>query len=83
MSARAVKHDASKLDRALARLGQHGGEVHKIAIMNYAPISATVEGEPLEIYPFLGSSQLLEPVQRHKVEAVFHGMLIRVCPDTR
>ncbi|GGH04124.1 metallophosphoesterase [Parapedobacter pyrenivorans] len=65
--------EALKLDRALARLGQHGGEVHKIAIMHYAPISATVEGEPLEIYPFLGSSRLLEPVQRHKVEAVFHG----------
>lgn len=65
--------EALKLERALARLGQHGGEVCKIAIMHYAPISATVEGEPLEIYPFLGSSRLLEPIQRHKVEAIFHG----------
>lgn len=62
-----------KLERALSRLGQHRGEIPKIAIMHYAPIPETVEGEPLEIYPFLGSSRLLEPLQRTKVEAVFHG----------
>lgn len=62
-----------KLERALSRLGQHQGEITKIAIMHYAPIPETVEGEPLEIYPFLGSSRLLEPLQRTEVAAVFHG----------
>ncbi len=62
-----------KLERALARLGQHQGAISKIAIMHYAPIPETVAGEPLEIYPFLGSSRLLEPLQRTEVAAVFHG----------
>ncbi len=65
--------EALKLERALARLGQHEGDVSKIVVMHYAPISATVEGEPLEIYPFLGSSRLFEPIQRNNVLAVFHG----------
>lgn len=65
--------EALKLERALSRLGQHGGELNKIAIMHYAPIVETVEGEPLEIYPFLGSSRLLEPLQRVDITAVFHG----------
>jgi Icc-related predicted phosphoesterase len=30
-------------------------------------------GEPLEIYPFLGSSRLEEPLARFDVTAVFHG----------
>ena len=33
----------------------------------------TVEGEPLEIYPFLGSSRLEEPIGRYPVSLVFHG----------
>ncbi len=67
--------EALKLERALARLGQHGGEVRKIAILHYAPIADTVVGESLEIYPFLGSSRLLEPIQRNGDDmiAVFHG----------
>jgi len=32
-----------------------------------------VEGEPLEIFPFLGSSRLEEPLSRFDVTAVFHG----------
>jgi len=65
--------EALKLERALSRLGQHHGNLNKIAIMHYSPLAETVEGEPKEIYPFLGSSRLLEPLQRNKVAAVFHG----------
>jgi Icc-related predicted phosphoesterase len=36
-------------------------------------IAGTVEGEPLEIYPFLGSSRLEEPLLRYPVDAIFHG----------
>ncbi len=34
---------------------------------------ATIEGEPLEIFPFLGSSRLVETIDRFKVSAVVHG----------
>src|SRR5262249_10914738 len=33
----------------------------------------TVEGEPPEIYAFLGSSRLEEPIGRYPVSFVFHG----------
>src|SRR6478672_8220310 len=45
----------------------------KIAVLHYAPIRETVEGEPLEIYPWLGSSRLEEPLTRYRVHAVVHG----------
>ena len=46
-------NEALKLESALARLRND----HRIAILHYAPIQGTVEGEPLEIYPFLGCSR--------------------------
>jgi Icc-related predicted phosphoesterase len=61
--------EALKLESALARLKTD----HRVAIIHYAPIRETVEGEPLEIYPFLGSSRLEEPLSRYEVTAVFHG----------
>jgi Icc-related predicted phosphoesterase len=61
--------EALKLEAALARLKTD----HRIAVIHYAPIRETVEGEPLEIYPFLGSSRLEEPLSRYDVTAVFHG----------
>ena len=45
----------------------------RIALMHYAPIRGTVEGEPPEIFPFLGSSRLEEPLNRYHVTAAFHG----------
>jgi Icc-related predicted phosphoesterase len=62
-------NEALKLEAALARLTT----AHRIAVLHYAPIRETVEGEPLEIYPFLGSSRLEEPLSRYPVTAVFHG----------
>src|SRR2546423_2330616 len=61
--------EALKLEAALQRLKNE----HRIAIMHYAPIRGTVEGEPLEIYPFLGSIRLEEPLFRYEVTARFHG----------
>lgn len=67
-----VVNDALRLDQALVRLG--GGEdIKKIAILHYAPIRETVVGEPAEIFPFLGSSHLEEPLNRRQVVAAFHG----------
>jgi Icc-related predicted phosphoesterase len=43
-----------------------------IVILHYSPIRATLKGEDPEIYAFLGSSRLEEPINRFKVTAVFH-----------
>ena len=61
--------EALKLEKALARLSSP----QRIALLHYAPIQATVEGEPPPIFPFLGSSRLEEPLNRYPVTAVFHG----------
>jgi Icc-related predicted phosphoesterase len=61
--------EALKLEMALARLRTP----QKIAVLHYSPIHATVEGEPPEISPFLGSSRLEEPIDRYRCNAVFHG----------
>jgi Icc-related predicted phosphoesterase len=62
-------NEALKLETALARL-RNGP---RIVLMHYSPIEGTVEGEPKEIYPYLGSSRLEEPLTRYPVDAVFHG----------
>jgi Icc-related predicted phosphoesterase len=61
--------EAIKLEKALMRQTS----ATCVALMHYSPIQATVEGEPLEIYPFLGSSRLEEPLAKRDVAAVFHG----------
>lgn len=71
--------EALKLESALARLRNE----HRIAVLHYAPIQATVEGEPLEIYPFLGCSRLEEPLGRYPVTAVFHGHAHHGRPEGR
>ncbi|HEX9435664.1 MAG TPA: metallophosphoesterase [Candidatus Limnocylindria bacterium] len=61
--------EALKLEAALARLRT----AIRVAVLHYAPIEATVRGEPPPIFPFLGSSRLEEPIDRYHVRAVFHG----------
>jgi Icc-related predicted phosphoesterase len=61
--------EALKLESALSRLRAE----HKYAVLHYAPIQATVEGEPHEIFPFLGCSRLEEPLNRYPLNGVFHG----------
>jgi len=72
----AIKHfvneaiqEALKLESALAKLRT----VERIAMLHYSPIEGTVRGEPIEIFPFLGSSRLEEPLLRYPVTAVIHG----------
>lgn len=66
---REAVNEAFKLESALARLRAP----HRVALLHYSPIRATVEGEPLEIFPYLGSSRLEEPLTRYPVTAVIHG----------
>lgn len=46
-----------------------------VVVLHYSPIEGTLEGEPREIWPFLGSTRLVETIDRFKakVKAVFHG----------
>src|SRR4029453_18528262 len=60
--------ESLKLERALAR--QH--TTRKIALVHYAPVRATVVGEPEEIFAFLGCGRLEEPLNRYGVSAIFH-----------
>ncbi|MEW5855588.1 MAG: metallophosphoesterase [Myxococcota bacterium] len=62
-------NEALKLESAMTKLWMPV----KVAIMHYAPIQATVVGEPAEIMPFLGSSRLEDVVDRHRANVVFHG----------
>jgi Icc-related predicted phosphoesterase len=71
--------EALKLERALARLRTP----QRVALLHYAPIEATVEGEPREIFPFLGSSRLEEPLNRYQVTVAFHGHAHRGAPEGR
>lgn len=61
--------EAVKLESSLAKLRTK----KRVVVLHYAPIAATVEGEPLEIYPFLGSSRLEDPIDRYECSAAFHG----------
>ena len=45
----------------------------RVVLLHYSPIAGTVEGEPKEIYPYLGSSRLEEPLLRYPVDVIFHG----------
>src|SRR5438876_7581136 len=65
----AAVDEALKLEAALGRLRTS----QLITLLHYAPVQQTVDGEPLEIYPFLGSSRLEEPINRYPVSLVFHG----------
>jgi Icc-related predicted phosphoesterase len=68
-----------KLGSALARLRTP----HRVSLIHYAPVAATVEGEPREIYPFLGSSRLEEPIDRYRSTVVFHGHAHNGRPEGR
>ena len=41
--------------------------------MHYAPIPDTLEGENIEIRPFLGTSRLSMPIDHYGAAYVFHG----------
>jgi Icc-related predicted phosphoesterase len=71
--------EAMKLERALLRLRTP----HRIAVLHYSPIRATVEGEPLEIFPYLGCSRLEEPLNRYQVTACVHGHAHNGAPEGR
>lgn len=76
---REAVNEALKLETALARLRSP----RLVALLHYSPIQETVEGEPREIFPFLGCSRLEEPLTRYPVDVVFHGHAHHGRPEGR
>ena len=62
-------NEAMRLENAMRQVRSK----RALVVLHYAPIAETVEGEPLEIFPFLGSSRLAETIDRFQVSAVVHG----------
>ena len=64
-----AKRTAARLLDALCALEAD----HRVALLHYAPIPETLEGERLEIYPFLGSYLLAEAIDAAGADLVLHG----------
>jgi Icc-related predicted phosphoesterase len=58
-----------KLEKALFRLRTK----HRIALLHYSPCRPTLEGEPLEIFPFLGATRLAGPLDQLRPNLAIHG----------
>jgi Icc-related predicted phosphoesterase len=63
-------NEARKLENQLRTLRTS----RSVAMLHYSPIVATIEGEQPEIFQYLGSQRLCEPIDRFEhVKAVVHG----------
>jgi Icc-related predicted phosphoesterase len=58
-----------KLEKALFQLRTKS----RIALLHYSPCRQTLEGEPLEIFPFLGATRLSGPLDQLRPAVAFHG----------
>jgi Icc-related predicted phosphoesterase len=58
-----------KLEKALFQLRTR----RRIALLHYAPCRQTLEGEPLEIFPFLGATRLGGPIDQLRPDLAIHG----------
>jgi Icc-related predicted phosphoesterase len=65
-----TNNEARKLENALRSL-----RTEKIvAVLHYSPVVETLEGEPIEIFQYLGSARLADALDRFdNIAAVFHG----------
>ena len=62
--------DVRALDRGLREIATCPT---RIVMLHYAPITATIEGEPPGIWAFLGSDRLAAPIAEHEPDLVLHG----------
>ncbi len=75
--------ESLRLDAALGRLHSEHRVTSVVAVTHYAPVRDTVVGEPEELFPFLGSSRLEEPLNRYAVAAALHGHAHAGAPEGR
>jgi Icc-related predicted phosphoesterase len=65
-----ANNEARKLENALRSLRT----TRSVAVLHYAPVADTLEGEPIEIHQYLGSARLADAIDRFdNVRAVVHG----------
>jgi len=65
-----VLNESRKLENQLRTLRTE----RSVAVLHYSPTVETLEGEPQEIFQYLGSQRLCEPIDRFDhVKAVVHG----------
>jgi len=69
--------EAMKLERALSQLRAE----KRVVVVHYAPVFGTIQGEPPEIAPWLGSARLAEVIDRHGAVLVVHGHAHHGSPD--
>jgi Icc-related predicted phosphoesterase len=62
--------EAANLESCITQLQ---GCEHKVVILHYAPIRETLEGEPPELFPFLGTSRLANAIDPHGADVILHG----------
>jgi Icc-related predicted phosphoesterase len=67
-----IRHTRSVSDRLHAALAGLDADV-RIVLLHYSPVEETLQGERLEIYPFLGSYLLAEAIDRAGADLVLHG----------
>lgn len=67
-----VQTTTDSADRLAAALQRLDCDV-LVALTHYAPVPDTLAGEPLEIYPFLGSYQLGQAIDSAPVALALHG----------
>ncbi len=65
----ATLNEVHSLELALRRLATPV----RVAVLHYAPIAATIAGEPEAIHPYLGTDRLAEPLDRYSAAVAFHG----------
>ncbi|MFJ2820990.1 metallophosphoesterase [Streptomyces toxytricini] len=69
---RTAHQAADALHGALTELAADGCDV-RVALTHFAPVPETLAGEPLEIYPFLGSHLLAEAIDEVGANLAVHG----------
>jgi Icc-related predicted phosphoesterase len=67
-----IRHTKERADALEDALRTLDADV-RIALMHYSPVRETLQGEPPEIFPFLGSYLLAEAVDRAGADLVVHG----------
>ncbi|MCC6438382.1 MAG: metallophosphoesterase [Acidimicrobiales bacterium] len=70
---RFVEHTCTTAARLRNALGELTGCDRRVALLHYAPVRDTVQGEPPEIHAFLGSQLLAEAVDAAGADLVLHG----------
>ncbi len=76
---RAGINEALELENMVARMENH----RRLAILHYAPVKETLEGESPELFPFLGTERLAHALDRQGVDVIIHGHAHHGSPEGR